>query len=334
MRNTTSSICFAALLTLSFATAPGHAQQARSFVSASGSDTNAPNCTRNAPCRTFQAAQDSTLDNGEITVIDPGSYGAVTINRNISIINDGVGEAGILVSGGNTGVTINAPGTAAITLRGITIKGIGFGGGNGIKFNSGAALNIENCTIRNLNGSSVGNGLIFAPSTGTSGLQITNTVVSDNTADGIIILPAGPTNVNAVLDHVGLYSNGNTGLTVATQLVGGVVSATVIDSVASNNGGSGVGAGFLAQSQNPGGGGSALVSLFLNRSAAVTNPNNGVQASGVTGIANVLVNQSVISRNANGWVATGGSGRVFSYGNNSVDSNGANEGNQMALALK
>ena len=77
---------------------PAHAQQARSFVSGLGSDTNAPNCTRPAPCRTFQVAHDNPLAAGEITVLDAGSYGAVTINRAISIVNDGVGEAGALVS--------------------------------------------------------------------------------------------------------------------------------------------------------------------------------------------------------------------------------------------
>jgi len=275
-------------------------------------------------------AQDSTLDKGEITVLDAGSYGAVTINRNISIINDGVGEAGILVSGANTGITINAPGTAAVTLRGITIKGIGFDGGNGIKFNSGAALNVENCAIRNLDGTNVGNGIVFAPGTGTTGLQITNTTVTDNTANGIVIQPVGPTNVNAVLDHVGLYNNGNTGLTVASNTAGGFISVMVNDSVASNNGGSGTGAAFLAQTS---GISPALVFLFLNRSVVVTNPNHAVQASSSPGLAQVYVNQSVIWRNASAWLATGNA-MIFSYGNNSVNINNANEANQTLFPLK
>src|SRR5215472_9793769 len=111
-----SPLLAACLLALAAHSAPAHAQQARSFVSGLGNDGNAPNCVRTAPCRTFQVAHDNTLANGEITVLDPGSYGAVTINRTISIINDGVGEAGTLVSGGGTGITVNAPVDAAVTL--------------------------------------------------------------------------------------------------------------------------------------------------------------------------------------------------------------------------
>src|SRR5215468_6898981 len=164
-RITPSLAISAALVALALNAAPSHAQQARSFVSGLGSDTNAPNCVRTAPCRTFQVAHDNTLANGEITVLDAGSYGSVTINRNISIINDGVGEAGALVSGGATGITINAGPTDAVTLRGITIKGIGFGGGNGIVFNSGLSLSLENCVIRNMTGPGRGVGVTVQPAT-------------------------------------------------------------------------------------------------------------------------------------------------------------------------
>src|SRR5262245_51520252 len=108
---------------------PAQAQLARTFVSAAiGNDAN--DCNRLTPCRTFQGAHDKTLANGEITVLDPGGYGAITINKAISIINDGVGEAGMLVSGGVNGVTINGGANDKVSLRGITIKGIGFGSGN------------------------------------------------------------------------------------------------------------------------------------------------------------------------------------------------------------
>src|SRR5947199_6194201 len=120
------------------------AQLARTVVSAaSGNDAN--DCSRATPCRTFQAAHDKTLSDGEITVLDPGGYGSLTITKSISVVNDGVGEASILVSGGAVGITINGGGAAYINLRGITIQGIGFGGGSGILFNSGFALTITHC---------------------------------------------------------------------------------------------------------------------------------------------------------------------------------------------
>src|SRR5262249_48646138 len=197
------SFVLANLLALGLAAAPAQAQLARSFVSAgTGNDANAPNCSRTAPCRTFQTAHDNTLAQGEITVLDPGSYGAVTIAKNISIINDGVGEAGILVSGGNIGIDINAPG-ASVTLRGLTIKGIGFGGGGGIRFVAGTALNVEGCTIRNLEGTNA-IGISFQPGN-PAALQVTNSIVADNlSGDGIIVGAHGSNaNVVAILDHVG-----------------------------------------------------------------------------------------------------------------------------------
>src|SRR5262249_42105570 len=138
------------LLGLPLDASVAHAQLARPCVSAAGSDSN--DCTRLTPCRTFQRAHDNTLANGEITVLDPGGYGAVTITKSISIINDGVGEAGVLVSGGLSGITVAAGASDAVTLRGLTIKGIGFGGGDGVTFTSGRSLTVENCVIRNLSG--------------------------------------------------------------------------------------------------------------------------------------------------------------------------------------
>src|SRR4051812_23562434 len=171
-----NSIAIATVLLTLFAI-PAHAQLARTFVSSLGSDGN--DCSRLTPCRNFQRAHDQTLASGEITVLDPGGYGAVTITKGISIINDGVGEAGALVSGGLNGVTINAGANDAVTLRGLTIKGIGFGGGNGIVFNSGKALPVENCTLRNLTGGlPIGQGIVFQP-TMSATLVVTNTAITD-----------------------------------------------------------------------------------------------------------------------------------------------------------
>ena len=320
---------FAALLALGLAIAPASAQQARSFVSAGfGNDANAPNCTRTSPCRTFQAAHNGTLANGEITVLDPGSYGGVTITQNISIVNDGVGEAGILVSGGGTGINVNAPAGASVTLRGITIKGIGFGGGDGIAFTSGAALNIENCTIRNLDGANLGNGIMFLPNAAAA-LQVTNTIVSDNAGSGIFAVGSSA-NAIGVLDHVGLYNNAAAGVNVVgATSPGGTITITVTDSVAGNNGAGPVviGGGFVAQAAP----GTGAVRLVLLRSASVLNPNNGIVAAGPG--ASVTVNQSTVFNNASGWLPETG-GVITTFGNNAVIANAANEGPQTPANLK
>ena len=109
----------------------------------------------------------------------------MNISKTISIINDGVGEAGALVSGGATGITINAGANDAVTLRGLTIKGlVGFGGSGGIVFNSGASLTIENCVIRNMTGASpMGLGIQFLANA-TSNFAVSNTQVTDTENGG------------------------------------------------------------------------------------------------------------------------------------------------------
>src|SRR5262245_59704 len=79
------------------------AQPTRVFVAAQGLDSNP--CSFALPCRTFQHAHDVVAPGGEIDVLDPAGYGAVTINKAISV--EGHGFAGITVTSGNA-ITINA----------------------------------------------------------------------------------------------------------------------------------------------------------------------------------------------------------------------------------
>jgi hypothetical protein len=319
------STSIALALALALVAAPAHAQQARTFVSAiTGNDAGNVNCLITSPCRTFQHAHDQTLANGEVTVIDPGSYGAATITKNISIVNDGVGEAGILVSGGNTGITVTAAGAAA-TLRGLTIKGIGFGGGNGINFTAGKALNVENLTIRNLD--TLGNGILFQPDAAVA-LTVTNTTITDNSANAIFIVPSGTAAVTGVLDHVGLYNNGFAGLNADGAIAtGGTINVTVNASIASNNGTPGSGGGFISQSNV----GKAVTNVLLFHSLANTNPSNGIVASGTN--AFVQVSESAVWFNNSGWLAVAG-GQIASYLNNVVFGNTSNGGGQSPASFE
>jgi hypothetical protein len=86
-------------------------------------------------------------------------------------------------------------------------------------FNAGAALNIEHCTIRNLDGAAFGSGIIFQPN-GAAALSVTNTTVTDNSADGIRVAPTGTADVRAVFDRVGFYSNGLNGAVSPAGSVG------------------------------------------------------------------------------------------------------------------
>jgi len=298
-----------ALLVLGQLASPAQAQLARTFVSSANGNDGA-DCNRPTPCRTFQVAHDKTLANGEITVLDPGGYGAVTINKTISIINDGVGEAGMLISSGFTGVTITAGATDTVSLRGITIKGIGFGSGNGIVFNSGKFLTIENCVIRNLSQAAVGTtgkAIVFQPSS-SSQLAISNTVIANNFI-GINIVPGGTGIARAALNRVELYDN-DFGLLVAPTVNTVSARVSVADSVVDGSGGTGV------QISVPPGA-TALSSLMVTGSM-ISNNGNALVASGTN--AHLRIGQTSVAGNTSTWQTVSG-GLFQSYGDNYIAGN-------------
>src|SRR6266566_6186450 len=125
-------------------TAPAQAQASRTWVSGVGDDANP--CSRTAPCKTFAGAISKTAAGGEIDALDPGGFGAVTITKGITIDGGGGQVASVLVSGTN-GIVVQAnASTDVVTLRNLRINGIG-SGINGVQFNSGKALLIQNCEI-------------------------------------------------------------------------------------------------------------------------------------------------------------------------------------------
>jgi len=122
------------------------AQATRTWVSGVGDDVNP--CSRTAPCKTFAGAISKTAAGGEISVLDPGGFGALTITKSITVNGDGT-LAGVLASLVN-GFIINGP-NVNVTLRGISINGA-TNGLNGIRFIQGTSLLVENVTITGFTG--------------------------------------------------------------------------------------------------------------------------------------------------------------------------------------
>jgi hypothetical protein len=139
MNRTAIIIAVGLAFAASLSAAPAQAQNSRSFVSGLGLDAN--NCSLATPCRSFQGAYNKTNAGGEIDVLDPAGYGALTINHAISIVNDGVGTSSILVPSGGAGITINAGTGDAVSLRGLIIDGEGSGEFNATVFDSMVAHN-------------------------------------------------------------------------------------------------------------------------------------------------------------------------------------------------
>jgi hypothetical protein len=189
-------------------------QATRTWVSGVGDDANP--CSRTAPCKTFAGAISKTLAGGEIDVLDPGGFGAVTITKSISIEADGL-IAGVLVSGTN-GIVVNAGPTDVVVLRGLTIEGLGVSLA-GIEFVSGGSLFVEGCKINAFT-----TGISITPSSGQSQMFIDDTTVRNSQQDGILVSPTGSASVTGTLDRVRLENNGASGLeadasgTTQTQL--------------------------------------------------------------------------------------------------------------------
>src|SRR5688572_6279617 len=132
---------------------PAAAQATRTWVSGVGDDANP--CSRTAPCKTFAGAISKTAAGGEISVLDPGGFGALTITKSISVNGEWGGEAGVLASFTN-GFIINGA-NVVVNLRGLMIEGA-TNGLNGVRFLQGSALHTQNCIIRGFNSGAAGNG--------------------------------------------------------------------------------------------------------------------------------------------------------------------------------
>src|SRR5918992_264818 len=69
------------------------AQATRTWVSGVGDDVNP--CSRTAPCKTYAGAISKTAKDGEISTLDPGGFGTLTITKSITINGASTGTDGI-----------------------------------------------------------------------------------------------------------------------------------------------------------------------------------------------------------------------------------------------
>lgn len=292
-----SSVSTFALL-FSLVSQVAYGQSTRTWVSVNGNDGN--DCSRATPCRTLAGALAKTSAGGEIDILDSGDFGAVTLNKAISLVTPGV--VGGIQAGTGTAITVNAGPNDKIVLRGLTIDGLGTGL-DGVSFVAGGALYVENCTINNFGRY----GIDFAPTNGSGKLFVTDTIIRNNgvlaNGGGLhLIATTGPGFVASV---DGLRSENNVfGLKAETL---GVV--TVRNSLSANNGFSGFTAFTPSSSGN--------VRLFIENSVSTHNGTTGVQANG---LATVIISNVVVTNNQTGLAPLNG-GLIISFGNNKVQAN-------------
>jgi hypothetical protein len=179
------------------------AQATRTWVSGVGDDVNP--CSRTAPCKTYAGAISKTAAGGEISTLDPGGFGAVTITKNLTIEGTkGQGYGSILASSVN-GVNVNDSATASpmsivVTLRNLSINGAGTTLGiNGVNFTSGRRVNIEDCQIINFSNAGINVNMTGANANG-GFVSVTGTSIY-NTNRGINLLNSGGPFVSAVVNN-------------------------------------------------------------------------------------------------------------------------------------
>jgi hypothetical protein len=269
------------------------AQATRTWVSGVGDDVNP--CSRTAPCKTWAGAISKTAACGEIDALDPGGFGALTITK--SIILDGTGTFASTLASSTNGFTINAAATDFVTIRGISINGAGtscsFGlSGINVIGTGPKDVNIEDVVISHFTTG------ISVNVAGNTNINIRNTVVRDNSGDGVALATSSG-QVKGSLMNSSFVSNSN-GLHAK-------INARI--SADDCNFSSNVNNGVLAD-------GSTGVANISNSQIA-SNGTNGVNGA-VGGV--VRINSCDIYANLGNGVLVGG--EVDTFGNNRILANG------------
>jgi hypothetical protein len=198
--------CLLIAIAIGGASETANAQATRTWVSGVGDDVNP--CSRTAPCRTFPGAISKTAAGGEINCLDPGSFGAVTITKSLTIDCSG-NFAGVLVSSTN-GIIVNAGANDKVTVRNLSFQGLGTAP-NAIRFLAGAQLTVDHVRIEGFtqNGIDVAktaNGELYVDNTHIT--EVNNGIRLSTTAGFITAGIKNATIVNATTNGIESASNG------------------------------------------------------------------------------------------------------------------------------
>jgi hypothetical protein len=300
---------FAALVFTLLVSSAAQAQATRTWVSGVGDDVNP--CSRTAPCKTYAGAISKTAVHGEISTLDPGGFGAVTITKSITIEGtQGQGYGSILHSA-TTGVSISFDNFTAVgesqksvRLRNLNINGSGGSsaansGLRGIRITGGAlATNtevfVEDCILDGAFGSP-GRG-IEDGRLGGGFLSVTGTTIRNMGGSGISTLTTtGGLKINVANSKFLNCANG--------IAIGNNVKASVVHSVISGNTGSGL---FV---EDDGG-----VTTIMEVDHCVVS-HNGTGFTANTANSTIRISNTTAFNNTTLFTVAGG-GQVLSYGNN------------------
>lgn len=197
------------------------AQATRTWVSGVGDDANP--CSRTAPCKTFAGAISKTAAGGEISVLDPGGFGTLTITKSISIVADG--DLGSILAAGTNGVIINAGVNDVVVLSGLEINGVSKSatpGLAGVKVVQAGRVVIRNTLIQNFSVA----GVQVEPSAATSRVSIENTSIINSTIG--VLSKGGVFAAIATLNRAMLTGNQTAGVRADGAVAYTISSDTII----------------------------------------------------------------------------------------------------------
>jgi hypothetical protein len=307
-----------ATLMLLLASATAHAQATRTWVSGVGDDVNP--CSRTAPCKTFAGAISKTAAGGIINTLDPGSFGAVTVTKSITI-EGAAGMQSAILATATTGVVVNGAGIH-VTLRNLQIHGGNnalYPGINGVRYLNGASLTIDNCDIQGFHSTSAGNGngvVVDASAAGTYRLHIIDSRIHENGSGsdggGVRLRPTGAsTFVFATIQDSDITDNNGYGVLSRDRTF-----VTVSDSNISGNLRSGV------NLITTGTVGETVIrdSILADNGSVNAGSEAGVTANGSASFINIVGNTIVHSENG---LRRLNSGHIGSAGDNRVAGNTA-----------
>ena len=264
-------VCF--MLALASA---AQAQATRTWVSGVGDDVNP--CSRTAPCKTFAGAISKTAKDGEISCLDPGGFGAVTITKSIYINGTHGAGYGSILHSITTGVIVNITDPAdvrkAVRLRALDLNGASTGV-NGISILAANNVWVEDSVIDGSTGNGTTSGIGIRVATAAScNLFVSDTVIHKNITGVRVTTTSGFAVAN--LRNCNIEGN-TTGVDASTN---GFV--TITDSRIAANSGDGTKTSAASAQLN------VRESVLTNNGTAI----NAVASSSVRAISNLLLNNT------------------------------------------
>jgi hypothetical protein len=276
------------------------AQATRTWVSGVGDDVNP--CSRTAPCKTYAGAISKTAKDGEISTLDPGGFGTLTITKSITVNGGGAGQGygSVLSALAPQGFLVNITDPAdirkTVRLNWLDINGAS-SGTDGVRMIAGLALHIENTNIDGL----VGDGVDINVPTGVAEVYMKNVSIRNCVGDGARFNSTGGL-ILATLENVQLNNMGSDGVEASAR--SRVTLRNCMISTMS------AGAGVHTT-------GTADVEATID-STTLTYSLSAVRVD----IGTARVSNSVITGNSNGLHNAGGTLKTF--GTNKIDGNTSN----------